>query len=68
MYHAPGVAHFAKITIILSRRGTLELLVSFESNFDNPFNQKSLQSCGKIDAQVSPLFLFLIQHEMHVGP
>ncbi len=27
MCHAPGVAHFVKITIILSRRGTLELRV-----------------------------------------
>ncbi len=27
MYHATGVAHFVKITIILSRRGTLELRV-----------------------------------------
>ncbi len=27
MYHAPGVAHFAKITIIQPRRGTLELRV-----------------------------------------
>ena len=27
MNHVPGVAHFAKITIILSRRGTLELCV-----------------------------------------
>ncbi len=34
----------------------------FHLSFENPFCQKGLQSWGKIDSLVPPLFLFLNQH------
>ena len=41
LYHAPGVAPFAKNTIILSRRGTLELRVHwFKFNENSCENKK----------------------------